>query len=51
MELFGYWFTREDRFVSIEEAERNFDKIEQEGWLRPLYRDADSSSQMVVMPV
>ncbi len=37
-EPFGYWFNRERRFASDEEAERYFDEEEREELLVPLYR-------------
>lgn len=43
MQLFGYWFKREDRFVSIEESERLFDTKEKEDLLKPLYENVKES--------
>lgn len=51
MEISGYWFAEEDRFVSIEESERNFDEAEKEKLLKPLYIVEGSRTPVALMSV
>lgn len=51
MELAGYWFFGEDRFVSLEEADSNFDAAEKESLLKPLYMVADSRALVGLVAV
>jgi len=50
-ELAGYWFFGEDRFVSLEEAEQNFDEQEKMSLLKPLYMVDDSRALVGLVAV